>query len=256
MARSGKSSTKPLLHGQVALVTGAGVRVGRAIALALADHGATVAVHYHSSSAPARQVVKTIVGRGGSASAFCADLQDAAARVELFEQVAEALGEVHVLVNSAAMFGASNFADTTLPEWEAEFETNLKAPFHLSQLFAAQRQNNIKGNIVNITDWRGIRPGTDHFAYTITKASLIKMTEALALALAPRIRVNALALGSILLPPNANTKTMERLVREAPLHRMGSPRDVVAGLLYLLGPGSYVTGETIAIDGGRHLVRG
>lgn len=256
MAPSSKSLAKLPLHGQAALVTGAGVRVGRAIALGLAEQGATVAVHYHSSSAPARQVVNTIIRRGGRGEAYCADLRDGTARVELFERVAHDLGEVRVLVNNAATFGASGFAETTLPEWDAEFETNLKAPFHLAQLFAAQRHGEIKGNIINISDWRGIRPGTDHFAYTITKAALIKMTEALALALAPRIRVNALALGSILLPPNATPQTAERLKRQAPLQRMGSPRDVVAGLMYLLGPGSYVTGETIAIDGGRHLVRG
>jgi NAD(P)-dependent dehydrogenase (short-subunit alcohol dehydrogenase family) len=124
----------------------------------------------------------------------------------------------------------------------------------LSQSFAAQEDGRLEGNIINISDWRGVRPGVDHFAYTVSKAALIKMTESMALALAPRIRVNCLALGSILLPAGAPEVMEEGLVRAIPLHKMGTPDDVAAAALYLLGPAGFVTGETLLIDGGRQLV--
>jgi pteridine reductase len=246
--------TKKFLDGQVALVTGAGVRVGRAIALALAEHGATVAVHYNDSESEAKRVAALIRQKGGKGELFQADLSDDVQRAELIPQIQRTLGNVHILINSAALFGDAHFADTTLKEWDDNFNVNLKAPFHLSQCFAAQRGGKIRGNIINISDWRGLRPGEDHFAYTITKAALIKMTEAMALALAPRIRVNSLALGSILPPPGATKGKIKELVEATPLKQMGSPQDVIAAILFLLGPGCYITGENIVVDGGRRLV--
>jgi pteridine reductase len=244
-----------LLRGQVALVTGAGVRVGRALALGLADHGAHVAVHYNTSARDAQRVVALIRQRGGIAHAFGADLMDDAARVALFQQVQKTLGAVRILVHSAARFDAGTFETTTLDEWRANFTVNLEAPFRLSQLMAAQMHGKARGSIIHLTDWRGLRPGTDHFAYTITKAALVKMTEAMAYALAPRIRVNALALGAILPPPGANAETIRRLIQETPLKQFGSPRDVTNAALYLLTTGAYITGATIPLEGGRRLVR-
>ncbi len=242
------------LKGQVALVTGAGVRVGTALALALAQNGAAVAVHYNSSAEAADGVVAEIRANGGRAQAFRAELKDDAQLTALIPAISRELGDVNILINNAALFGDGQFADTTLEEWNDNFDVNLRAPFRLSQAIAAQRDGSLSGNIINLSDWRGRRPGTDHFAYTITKAALISMTEAMALALAPRIRVNCLALGSILPPPNATPELVDRLVSKIPLSRMGSPEDVVAGLLYLLGPASFVTGETIVLDGGRRLL--
>lgn len=247
--------TKGQLSGQVALVTGAGVRLGRAIALALATEGAVVAVHYHSSAAAARQVVASIRRRGGQAKAFCADLASADARTAMFTQVMQTFGTVRILINNASRFDAGTFATTSLEEWEANFAVNLTAPFHLSQLMAAQQNHRVRGHIIHLADWRGLYPGTDHFAYTLTKAALIKMTEAMALALAPRIRVNALALGAILSPPGATRQQIQRLIRETPLKRFGSPREVTDAVLYLLTRGTFITGATIPIDGGRRLVR-
>jgi pteridine reductase len=245
--------TKKSLDGQVALVTGAGVRIGRAIALALAEHGAAVAVHYNSSAAGAHSVVSAIRRRGGTSQAFQADLMDDIARIGLIPNINREMGTVSILINNAALFGNSTLLDTTLKEWDDHFELNLKAPFRLSQSFAAQNRRKACGNIVNISDWRGLRPGIDHFAYTITKAALIKMTEGMALALAPRIRVNCLALGAILLPPQSSRQEKKQLVAQTPLKQMGATQDVVAALLYLVGPATYVTGETIVVDGGRQL---
>ncbi len=242
------------LKGQVALVTGAGVRVGRALALGLAEQGATVAVHYRGSAEATRRVVAAIRRKGGLAEAFQADLADDAQVLDLIPKINRELGPVRILINSAALFGEGVLENTTLQEWEDNFDVNLRAPFRLSQVLAAQRNGTLRGNIINLSDWRGLRPGTDHFAYTISKAALIKMTEAMALALAPRIRVNCLALGSILPPPNATPEKMAELVSAIPLKQMGSPEDVVATVMYLLGPGKFVTGQTIAVDGGRQLM--
>ncbi len=236
-------------------MTGAAVRVGRAIALALAAQGAAVAVHYRGSTREAGQVVSAIRRRGGRAAAFRADLADDAECAELIPHVSAELGAVQILINSASLFGEGLFETTTADEWNDNLNVNLRAPFRLSQAMAAQRGGKLKGNIINLSDWRGLRPGTDHFAYTVAKAALIKMTESMALALAPRIRVNCLALGSILLPPNAGPGTIEKLIAAIPLKQMGEPKDVTAAILYLLGPGKFVTGETIVIDGGRVLVR-
>ncbi|MGE5139468.1 MAG: SDR family NAD(P)-dependent oxidoreductase, partial [Rudaea sp.] len=189
---------EPNFQGQVALVTGAGVRVGRALAVALAERGATVALHYNHSSVDALRVVQEIAAAGGRAQAFQANLADDAQCVGLVSQVNRDLGPIRILINSASLFGTGLFQSTTLGEWEENLNVNLRAPFRLSQAFAAQEDARLEGNILNISDWRGVRPGVDHFAYTVSKAALIKMTESMALALAPRIRVNCLALGSIL----------------------------------------------------------
>jgi NAD(P)-dependent dehydrogenase (short-subunit alcohol dehydrogenase family) len=247
--------SEKFLRGQVALVTGAGKRVGRTLALALAERGATVAVHYFTAAAEARRVVAAIRRKGGTAEAFQADLADDAQCLQLIPQVNQWLGAVRILINSAALFGEGRFETTTLAEWDANLDVNLRAPFRLSQVLAAQQNGRLRGNIIHLSDWRGVRPGTDHFAYTISKAALIRLTQAMALALAPRIRVNCLALGSILPPPHATPRTVQQLVSLIPLKRMGAPKDVAAAVLYLLGPGSFVTGETILVDGGRHLVQ-
>lgn len=247
-------SSKSFLNGQLALVTGAGARIGRAVALDLAAHGATVAVHYNNSAVPAQRIVSLINKRKGKASAFQADLSDEAQCVELIPTINRELGLVSILVNNASLFGRGVFGRTTLKEWDDNLNVNLRAPFVLSQSFAQQNRGRARGNIINFSDWRGIRPGLDHFAYTVSKAALIKMTEAMALALAPRVRVNSLALGSILPPAQAPRRDIERLIKHIPLGRLGGPQDVVAAVLYLLGAGSFVTGETILIDGGRLLV--
>jgi NAD(P)-dependent dehydrogenase (short-subunit alcohol dehydrogenase family) len=246
---------QPFLKGRVALVTGGGARIGRAVALALAEHGATVAVHYNRSSNAANRLVALIRKKGGRAAAFQAELGDDTQCVELVPRIKRALGTVRILVNNASIFGEGVFGTTTLNEWDDNLNVNLRAPFRLSQAFAAQDSGRVRGSIVHFSDWRGLRPGQDHFAYTVSKAALIKMTEAMALALAPRIRVNCLALGSILLPKNATRQSVQNLIAAIPLRQLGAPRDVVAAILYLLGPATFVTGETIVVDGGRQLVR-
>jgi pteridine reductase len=250
-----KLPKQPFLKGQVALVTGGGARIGRAVALSLAESGAIVAVHYNRSGEAANRVAALIRKKGGRATAFQAELSDDTQCAELVPKVKRTLGTVRILVNNASLFGEGMFDTTTLEEWDENLNVNLRAPFRLSQAFAAQDGGRVRGSIIHFSDWRGLRPGNDHFAYSVSKAALIKMTEAMALALAPRIRVNCLALGSILLPKNATERTAQALLAKIPLKQLGAPSDVVAATLYLLGPGKFVTGETIVLDGGRQLVR-
>jgi pteridine reductase len=241
------------LRGRAALVTGAGVRVGRALALALAREGARVAVHYGQSADAAEQTADAARALGADAVIVQADLAHDGAVRALLADLQTRWGTVDVLVNSAAIFEPAGVRGTTPELWDRHFAINLKAPFLLSQAFAAQLPAGRAGKIVNISDWRGLRPGGDHFAYTLTKAALISMTKSLAVALAPAIQVNCLALGAILLPAGADESYRRQLVAQIPAGRMGDLSEVADALIFAL-KNDFVTGQTIVIDGGRSLV--
>jgi len=239
------------LQGHRALVTGAAVRLGRAFALALARSGAAVAIHYGHSTDEARQTARQIEEAGGAASILQADLSNPHEAAELIGRAVAALGEVDLLVNSASIFESQRALDTSLDAWNANLAINLTAPFLLSQAFARHRQDR-DGTIVNILDWRALRPGPDHFAYTITKAALAAMTHSLALAFAPNIRVNGLALGAIL--PSAGGAADEgHILAKVPLGRWARLEEVENALLFLLGGPEYITGTILHVDGGRRL---
>jgi NAD(P)-dependent dehydrogenase (short-subunit alcohol dehydrogenase family) len=240
------------LTDRVALVTGAGVRIGRAIALGLASAGMHVAVHYHSSEAPAREVVDAIRAGGRNAMALQADLADMASLTSLLPRAAESLGPVSVLVNSASIFERGTLAATTEQSWERHLNINARAPFFLCQAYMGQLPPNTRGHIINIADWRALRPGTQYMAYTLSKGALVTLTLSLALALAPTVQVNALAPGAILPPPQDDGGYFQRLGERLPLRRTGDPQEVVDAVLYLLGS-DFVTGEILHITGGEHL---
>jgi pteridine reductase len=240
------------LEGMVALVTGGALRIGRALALALAGRGAAVAVHYGNSAAAAAETVASIRDSGGRAEAFQADLRDISLADQLIEQAAKRLGRVDILVNSAAVFETKGLIDTTEPIWDEQFAVNLKAPFFLSRAFARQVGSGRPGQIVNIADWRAIRPDPQSIAYSLTKAGIVAMTKGLAMALAPDIRVNAIAPGSILPPPGRDEAYLEEIAKRTPLQRHGSTEELVKALLYLL-TAEFVTGQVIFVDGGQHL---
>ena len=155
-------------------------------------------------------------------------------------------------MNSAAIFEPGNWDDTTEANWDRHFAINLKSPFFLSQAFAAQVGRERAGHIVNIADWRGVRPGPDHVAYTLTKAAVIAMTKSMALALAPNIQVNAIAPGLILPPPGQDQSYLERKADQIPVQRVGSPKEIANTLIYLLRS-DFVTGDLIFVTGGEHL---
>jgi len=241
------------LRGKGALVTGAGVRVGRALALALGAHGASVVVHYRRSQGPAEEVVAAIRAGGGQAVAIAADLAAPDAPASLVAEGAAALGGLDILVNSASLFQRGEVLETTVADWDRHLDVNLRAPFFLAQAFARQLGDRQNAHIINITDWRARRPGKAYMAYIASKAGLEGLTRALAVALGPQVRVNAIAPGAILPPPGDDGSYFRRLAGRIPARRTGSPEEIVRAMLYIL-ESKFVTGETITVDGGEHLV--
>ena len=240
------------LDGKVAIVTGGAVRLGKALALALAEQGVRLGIHHGSSAGPAQELVEEIRALGSDATAIQADLSQPGDTRFIVERAVAHFGQVDILVNSAAIFEPGNWDDTTEANWDRHFAINLKSPFFLSQAFAAQMGRERSGHIVNIADWRGVRPGPDHVAYTLTKAAVIAMTKSMALALAPNIQVNAIAPGLILPPPGQDLAYVERKADQIPVQRVGSPQEIANTLIYLLRS-DFVTGELIFVTGGEHL---
>lgn len=239
------------LAGCVALVTGAGQRVGQAIAVALGAQGMRVAVHYRGSVDGARATCERIAVAGGEAVAFAADLAEPDAPARLVETVAAHFGVFDVLVNSAAVMERTPVGEVTVAAWDAMFAVNLRAPFFCAQA-AAAAMGERGGAIVNIADLAAFETWPAYVPHGITKAGVVQMTRALARVLAPRVRVNGIAPGTVLLPPDWDEAAAARLNATTPLGRLGSPDDVVQAVLYLLAA-DYVTGETIVVDGGRHV---
>jgi pteridine reductase len=240
------------LTNKVALVTGGAVRLGRAIALGLAEGGADVAITYNSSAGPAKKAVADIEALGRGALSVQSNFNRALDMERLVAEVVAHFGHLDVLVNSAAIFEPGRWHDTTEENWDRHFAINLKAPFFLSQAFAQALGEDARGHIVNIADWRGVRPGTDHVAYTLTKSGLIAMTKSLALALAPRIQVNAIAPGLILPPPGRDESYLEKKAPSIPLQRPGSAEEIVKAVLYLVRS-DFATGDLVYVTGGEHL---
>ena len=240
------------LRGRVALVTGAGRRVGRALAVALGAEGMTVAVHYHASDAGARETARMIEREGGKASLVKADLTgDTAAR--LIGDVVRQLGGLDVLVNSSAVMERTPLGEVAVGQWDAMMALNLRAPFLLSQA-AAPHLARARGAIVNIADLAAFETWPAYIPHGISKAGVVYMTRALARTLAPDVRVNGIAPGAVLLPDDWTEDDAAKLRDSTPLRRLGSPDDVVGAMLYLLRA-DYVTGETMIVDGGRHVRR-
>jgi pteridine reductase len=237
--------------GRVALVTGAGRRVGRAIALAIGDAGLRVVVHYNGSAEGARETARLIEQSGSSASLVQADLSDPVAAERLVDETVQREGSLDVLVNSAAMMLRTPVGETSVAEWDDMFALNVRAPYFLAQR-AAPALRTARGSIVNVADLAAFETWPAYVPHGMTKAAIVQMTRALAHALAPEVRVNAVAPGVVLLPDGWSEADAERLRRTTPLQRLGTPEDVASAVLYLI-QAEYVTGEVITIDGGRHV---
>lgn len=254
----------PDLKGKTVLITGAARRVGRIFALACAKAGANVVIHHGHSPVEAESLREEIASLGPHAWTLACDLSHPDEVSRLIPRASE-LSPLYALVNSASIFESLTLHDTALEDWNRHLAVNLTAPFLLSQAFAkhiiAQAAVpggedatwSVAGRIVNILDWRALRPGADHFPYTVTKAALAAMTKSLAAALAPRLIVNGLALGAIL-PPAGNPSAAEKVIATVPVRRWGEAEEVEEALLFLLSGPAYITGEIIHLDGGRHLV--
>jgi NAD(P)-dependent dehydrogenase (short-subunit alcohol dehydrogenase family) len=237
------------LNGKTILVTGGARRVGKILALACARAGANVVIHHAHSDSEAEVAQKKITELGHRAWVFKADFADSSQAQNLIERISES-AHPYGLVNSSAIFSSVSLENTSIEEWEKHIAINLTAPFLLSQAFAKQAPHNAR--IVNILDWRALRPGADHFPYTISKAALASMTKSLAVALAPHVIVNGLALGAILPPSDGKAKT--DIIKNVPAGRWAEESEIEQALLFLLTGPAYITGEIIHLDGGRHLV--
>jgi pteridine reductase len=238
------------LLNRVALVTGSGKRLGRAVAIGLAEQGADVVIHYRSSETEAREAVAEIEKLGRRSVALQADLAQVSELPQLLQKVQANFGRLDILVNSAANFLQTEFASTTEKVWDASLDTNLKAVFFCCQA-AAPLLKKSNGAIINFADIGGILGWPGFIPHSISKAGIIMLTRCLAKELAPGIRVNAIAPGTITMPGDLPELEAD-FVKLAPLHRSGRPNDIVAAVSYLASAG-FVTGQVLVVDGGRTL---
>lgn len=246
------------LTGKTILITGAARRLGRLFALACGRAGADLILHHGHSPAEAEALRDEIASLGRRAWVLAADFSHPESASQLIERANE-LSPLYGLVNSASIFEPLSMHDTSLEAWNNHLNINLTAPFLLSQAFAkyiaqaAVPGGDVRGRIVNILDWRALRPGADHFPYTVTKSALAAMTKSLAIALAPNITVNGLALGAIL-PPADQPTPNRKIIEPVPAKRWSEAGEAEDALLFLLSGPAYITGEILHVDGGRHLV--
>jgi NAD(P)-dependent dehydrogenase (short-subunit alcohol dehydrogenase family) len=237
---------------RTALVTGAGVRIGRAIALGLAKAGWAVAVHYRRSGDEARETVAEIQAAGSKAVAVAADLNDESQVETLVSRAADSLGPISCLINNASLFERDEALTATRESWNRHMEANLRAPFVLIQALARQLPEGQPGNVINLIDQRVWKLTPDFTSYTLSKAGLWTLTQTLAQALAPRIRVNAIAPGPTLPSSRQTEESFGRQVDSLPLQRNPSLEEFSAAVSFILEAASF-TGQMIALDGGQHL---
>jgi pteridine reductase len=242
------------LNGRVALITGAARRVGRAIALRLAQSGCHIAVHYHTAAHEAEQTAAACRAGGVTAEIFGADLADSAAATALVDRVLARFGRLDVLVNDAALFETQSLDSFVLADWERTLRVNLTAPLLLVHA-ARQALRAARGRVVNISDAAVGQAWPNHLAYVVSKGALETLTRVLARALAPEVNVVAVAPGVAAWPerPEYDGPTRARLVAKIPLGRTGSPEDIAAAVHFLLREGDFITGVVLPVDGGRNL---
>lgn len=239
------------LSGKTVLITGGALRIGRSLALAVAQAGGDVVLHYGKSRKEAESLRAEIEAAGRKAFILQADLADSSQVAELVSRAREQ-SPLFALVNNASVFEPIGWEDTSLEQWNLAMMVNLTTPFLLSQAFARSQEPGGYGRIVNLIDWRALRPGSDHLPYTISNSGLAALTHSLAIALAPRITVNGLALGAIL--PSSDGAPNKVNLEQIPARRWANLEEVGQALIFLLDGPAYITGEIIHVDGGRHLV--
>jgi pteridine reductase len=239
------------LAGRVALVTGAAKRLGREIALRLAKEGADVAIHYGHSRFEADEVVSEIEHLGRRSAGFSAELTDITAIQKLIGDVVSRFGRLDILINSAANFVETKFGETTEKSWDTSLNTNLKAPFFCSQAAAPHLAASGHGVIINFADLGGLMGWPDFLPHSLSKAGIVMMTRTLAKELAPKVRVNAIAPGTITMPGDP-PEWESNFIAQATLRRSGRPDEIGDAVLYLIGA-EFMTGHVLVLDGGRSL---
>lgn len=244
----------PMPKPGAALITGAGARLGKAMAIALGQDGWHVAIHYNSSQAGAEDTAKTIEAAGGTAALVQANLSDESQTASLIDAASAALDQpMTLLVNSASTFFDDSATQHTRENWDTHMEVNLRAPILLAQSFAKALPANTKGNIVNIIDQRVLKLNPQFFTYTLSKSALWSATRTLAQALAPNIRVNAIGPGPTLASIHQSTEDFTTETKATLTGEGSNPDEIIAALRYLIAAQS-VTGQMIASDGGQHLL--
>jgi NAD(P)-dependent dehydrogenase (short-subunit alcohol dehydrogenase family) len=241
----------PPLDGQVALVTGAGRRLGRAIAVTLGRAGASVVVNYHRSRAEALQTAREIEALGVEALAVRADVSQPARVRAMFRAVEKRFGRLDILVNNAGVFFPGKWDQLRERDWDRILGVNLKGTFFCAQAAARIMQRQKRGCIINISSLGGLEAWPSYTHYCASKAAVIMLTRCLARALAPHIRVNSVAPGTIRFPGEKRRRVPENVIRSTPLQKAGRPEDVAEMVLYLATRGEFITGQVFAVDGGK-----
>ncbi len=242
-----------LLTGQVALVTGAGRRIGRIIALTLARAGASVVVNYHRSREEARDTARQIVAEGVRGIALKADVSSPRQVTRMFREVEERFGRLDILVNNAAIFYPRAWDKLSEEDWDRILGTNLKGTFFCAQAGARLMMRRKSGHIINISSLGGLQAWPGYMHYCSSKAGVIMLTRCLAKALAPHIRVNSVAPGTILFPDEERTPMIESVIRATPLKQAGRAEDIAQMVLFLATRAEFVTGQIFAVDGGKSI---
>lgn len=241
------------ISGKVALITGSSKRIGRETALELARRGAHVAIHYRSDEPGAKETQALAREAGVQAELFRAELTDAGEVNALFVDLAKRFGGLDILVNNASVFDQADFEESTPELWNAQMDSNARAPFFVAQHAAKLMSGRGHGKIVNLVDVAGEMVWPGYLAYSVSKAALIAINRGLAKALAPSIQVNGVAPGPVLFPEYYTQDQKHLAVERTLLKRAGSARDIVNAVIFLI-ENDYITGEVIHVDGGRHLM--
>jgi len=241
------------LHGQVALVTGSARRLGRAIALTLGRAGASVVVNYHRSRADALRTAREIEALGVEALVLRADVSRPAQVRAMFRAVEKRFRRLDILVNNAGVFFPGKWDQLTEQDWDRVLGINLKGTFFCAQAAAKIMQRQKHGCIINLSSLGGLEAWPSYTHYCVSKAGVVMLTRCLARALAPHIRVNSVAPGTILIPGEEQSRVPEKVIRTTPLQKAGRPEDVAEMVLYLATRGDFITGQVLAVDGGKSI---
>lgn len=236
------------LQGKIAFVTGGGRRLGYGIAMALAERGADILLHVHTTSG--EEAVRAIAALGRRVSLLRADLSSAAAAVDLGRAAMSAVGRIDILINNAAVFFPTPLRTLTAKSWRSVLQTNLTAPFVLALILGRAMYSQGAGKIIQLGDWSGMRPARDYLPYCVSKGGIRVMTQALAKAFAPHVQVNVVAPGPVLPPAQYSADKRCKLVEQTPLKRLGDEREVTRAVRFLIEEGDFVTGSTYVVDGG------
>ena len=240
------------LENKVALVTGAGVRIGQAVAVKLGQLGMRLVIHYHHSEEGAKQTIQRLPGKKSRHLVLQADLKDVSAIKELVYKAEKQVGPVSVLVNNAAEFFPTPLFTVGEKEWDHLLALNLKAPFFLSQALGEKMKSSGEGKIINMVDVSAQRPWENFLPYCASKAALISLTMGLARALSPEVQVNGIAPGTVLNPPEHIEMDLTASVENSLLKRIGKAEDILQAIEYLL-KSDFVTGTILPVDGGRSI---